>query len=59
MDDDELQALDDPAFIAERRRLRDALNTAPDDEQGTLRREYARADAEFLRRASLAWQHAS
>jgi hypothetical protein len=59
MDDDELRELDDPSFILMRRHLRDALATTPDDEQGSLQRESARVEAEFLRRASLAWPRVS
>lgn len=57
MDDKQLAELDDQEFIAERRRVRDAVDRTPTDEQSfELLREYAAIDAEFMRRAGLAWQ---
>lgn len=43
-----LAALDDPAFLAERRRVREAIET--------LQERYQALEEEFIRRASLAWQ---
>jgi hypothetical protein len=54
---DEFTEMDDPEFLAERRKMRDAIELAPEDEQ--LLRRYAAIDAEFLRRAGLAWAQAS
>jgi hypothetical protein len=54
---DEFTEMDDPEFLAERRKVRDAIEHAPEDEQ--LLRRYAAIDAEFLRRAGLAWAQAS
>jgi hypothetical protein len=54
---DEFTEMDDPEFLAERRKVRDELEGSPEDEQ--LLRRYAAIDAEFLRRAGLAWAQAS
>jgi hypothetical protein len=54
---DEFTEMDDPEFLAERRKVRDELELAPEDEQ--LLRHYAAIDAEFLRRAGLAWAAAT
>jgi hypothetical protein len=54
---DEFTEMDDPEFLAERRKVRDAIEHAPEDEQ--LLRRYAAIDAEFLRRAGLAWAQAT
>jgi hypothetical protein len=54
---DEFREMDDPEFLAERRKVRDELELAPEDEH--LLRRYAAIDAEFLRRASAAWAKAS
>jgi hypothetical protein len=53
MDDDELHALDDPAFINERHRVHVAIATTPDDEQGSLRQQYKAVEEEFLRRCRI------
>jgi hypothetical protein len=53
---DEFTEMDDPEFLAERRKARDAIEHAPEDEQ--LLRRYTAIDAEFLRRAGLAWAQA-
>jgi hypothetical protein len=54
---DEFAEMDDPEFLTERRKIRDELEHSPEDEQ--LLRRYAAIDAEFLRRAGLAWAQAS
>jgi hypothetical protein len=52
--------LDDPAFLAERRRVREALEHAPEHEVSPeLTARYQQLNDEFLRRASLAWTQAS
>jgi hypothetical protein len=54
--DEDLTQLDDPAFLAERARVRDELEHTPDQEvTPELRSCFRRLDDEFLRRASLAW----
>lgn len=52
MSEEELRALDDPAFINERHRVHVAIATTRDDEQGTLRQQYKAVEAEFLRRCA-------
>jgi hypothetical protein len=61
MDDaEDFTKLDDPAFLAERRRVRALVERTPTDEQSSeLTERYRRLDDEFLRRASAAWAHAS
>ncbi len=57
---DDLARLDDPAFLAERRRVRDALEHAPEHEASPeLTARYQRLDEEFLRRARISWAQAS
>jgi hypothetical protein len=52
--------LDDPAFLAERRRVRILLEDTPEREvTSDLQERARRLDEEFIRRARLAWQHAS
>ena len=52
--------LDDPAFIAARRRVREALEHMPEHEVSpALAARYQMLNEEFLRRASLAWTQAS
>jgi hypothetical protein len=52
--------LDDPAFIAARRRVREALEHMPEHEVSpALAVCYQKLNEEFLRRASLAWTQAS
>ena len=53
--------LDDPAFLAERARLRDRLEHVPDNAAGRagLERLYEAMNREFDRRASAAWTMAS
>jgi hypothetical protein len=54
----DLAALDDPAFLAERRRVREELEGTPTD-RDELTARYAALDAEFIRRARAAWAQAS
>lgn len=54
---EEFTEMDDPELLAERRKVRDELECSPEDEQ--LLRRYAAIDAEFLRRAGLAWAAAT
>jgi hypothetical protein len=55
-DNDEFSALDDPAFLAERRRVREALEHLPEHEVSPeLAARFERLDEEFLRRARAAW----
>jgi hypothetical protein len=49
---DGLEEMDDPSFLAERRRVRTALETTPSAE---LTARYAALNDEFNRRASAAW----
>jgi hypothetical protein len=53
--------LDDPAFLAERARVRGQLEQVPDNAAGraALKRLYEAMDLEFDRRASAAWAAAS
>jgi hypothetical protein len=53
---DEFAEMDDPEFLAERRKMRDEIERAPEDEE--LLRRWAAIDAEFLRRAGMAWSAA-
>lgn len=53
---DEFTEMDDPEFLAERRRVRDQVERTPTDEQSPeLLRRYQDLDDEFIRRARLAW----
>ncbi len=54
----DLAELDDPEFLAERRRIREELERMPawSDE---LAARLAALDEEFVRRARAAWAHAS
>ena len=53
---DEFAELDDVEFLAERRKLRQQIERTPDGEQPEeLLSRYEAIDAEFLRRAGLAW----
>jgi hypothetical protein len=55
MDDDtDLTQLDDPEFLAERRRVREELEHQP-QASAELSARYQRLDEEFLRRARIAW----
>jgi hypothetical protein len=58
--DDDFSQLDDQAFLAERRRVREALEHTPEHEiSASLTDRYKRLNDEFLRRARLAWTHVS
>jgi hypothetical protein len=62
MSDDDIATMDDPDFLAERRRLHDALDDSPRDnpeDDCRLRERYRLVEAEFLRRARLACQQVS
>jgi hypothetical protein len=55
-DNGEFSALDDPEFLAERRRVREALEHLPEHEiSPELTARFERLDEEFLRRARAAW----
>jgi hypothetical protein len=59
-DSDDFTRLDDPAFLAERRRVREELEHAPEHEASPeLTARYQQLNDEFLRRASIAWTQAS
>jgi hypothetical protein len=47
--------MDDPEFLAERRRLHDAISDTTDAGDSDLREQYAAIEREFLRRAGMAW----
>jgi hypothetical protein len=62
MDDDgkQLADMDDIEFLARCREVRQATERTPVDElSADTRIRLARVEAEFLKRAGLAWQHAS
>ena len=63
MPDDEspdLTTMDDPEFLAERRRVRAMVERTPPDERSPeLIARYQRLNDEFIRRASAAWSRAS
>jgi hypothetical protein len=52
---DDFTEMDDPEFIAERRRLHDAISDTTGAGDSDLREQYEAIEREFLRRASLAW----
>jgi hypothetical protein len=52
LSDTDLSTLADPEFLAERRRVREELEHAPTSK---LTERYERLNAEFLRRAGIAW----
>ena len=59
---DDFATMDDPEFLAERRRLHDALDDSPSgnpEDDCRLRERHRLAETEFLRRAGLKWQQAS
>jgi hypothetical protein len=58
MADDELARMDDPDFLAERRRVREELERTP-AASASLTARYAALDEEFIRRARAAWARAS
>jgi hypothetical protein len=51
---DGFRQLDDPEFLAERKRVREALEHHP-EAAAELTARYQRLDEEFLRRARIAW----
>ena len=53
-DDADLSRLTDPEFLAERRRVREALECQP-EANAALSVRYERLNEEFLRRARIAW----
>lgn len=58
--DEDFTQLDDPAFLAERRRVREELEHAPAQEASPeLTARFQQLNDEFLRRASIAWTQAS
>jgi hypothetical protein len=53
---DDFALLDDPAFIAERRRVREVLERTPKHEVSPdLTARYQKLTDEFLRRARISW----
>jgi hypothetical protein len=56
--DEDLTRLDDPAFLAERRRVREELERTPTANE-ELAARYQRLDDEFIRRARAAWAQVS
>lgn len=57
--DEDFSAMNDPDFLAERRRVREELERTPEHELSPkLAALCQRLDEEFLRRASLAWVQA-
>jgi hypothetical protein len=56
----DLSDLDDLAFLAERRRVREALEHVPENEpDAELLSRFQRLNEEFLRRARIAWTQVS
>jgi hypothetical protein len=55
-DDHDFTAMNDPDFLAERRRVREALEYAPEQEVcSALADRFWELNEEFLRRARIAW----
>lgn len=55
-DSEDFSQLDDPAFLAERRRVREELEHTPKNEvTPELVARYQMINEEFLHRASIAW----
>jgi hypothetical protein len=52
--DEDFTQLDDPAFLAERKRVREELEYAP-EASTELTDRYEKLNEEFLRRARVAW----
>jgi hypothetical protein len=53
---DDFTKMTDPEFLAERRRIREALEHTPEQEvRAALSDRYERLNEEFLRRARLSW----
>ena len=58
--DEDFSAMDDPDFLAERRRVREELEQATEHEVSLeLEARCQKLDEEFLRRAALAWTQAA
>ena len=56
MNIDDLTTMSDPEFLAERRRVREALEYAQEQEiSASLADRYQRLNEEFLRRARITW----
>jgi len=56
MSGDDFTTMSDPDFLAERRRVREALADAPAHEvSAALADRYQRLNEEFLRRARMTW----
>ena len=56
-DEEDLSTMDDPDFLAERRRVREALEHTPEREvRSALVDRYWELNEEFLRRARIAWR---
>lgn len=56
MNIDDLTTMSDPEFLAERRRVREALEYAREHEiSAALTDRYQRLNEEFLRRARMTW----
>jgi hypothetical protein len=59
-DSDDLSHLDDLAFLAERRRVREELEHTPENQPNAeLTSRFQRLNEEFLRRARIAWTQVS
>jgi hypothetical protein len=57
---DDFSQLDDPEFLAERRRVREELEHTPRQAASPeLAARYEKLNDEFLRRARIAWSQAS
>jgi hypothetical protein len=59
-DHDDFSQLDDLAFLAERRRVRDELEHVPENQANAeLTARFQQLNEEFLRRARIAWAQVS
>jgi hypothetical protein len=55
-DEDDLTKMNDPDFLAERRRVREKLEHTPEQEVSLeMRVRFQQLDDEFLRRARISW----
>ena len=60
MTDDDITTMDDPQFLAERRRVREELAGLPPHQiNEALAARYRKLNDEFLRRARIAWAQAN
>ena len=60
MTDDDITTMDDPQFLAERRRVREELDRlSPHQVTPALTARHQQLTDEFLRRARIAWTQAS